>query len=104
MSAVTKNFDPVKAPSAPILVAKFQDRNGLPMSPDTVSLTVVAPDGTQTVYTQAGGDFDTPETGTYEKSVSMPTDGVYRWLWIGSSASPLRVIALDGRIAVLPFE
>ena len=59
--------------------------SGAPVTPSSVTIYVLHPDGvTKDTYTTGGGTVTTPTTGTYEATFQPATAGVYRWSLKGS--------------------
>ncbi len=73
---------------------------GAVLDPTTVSLVVLAPDGTETTYTYLGGNPITRDSqGTYHVDVAITQVGRYRYRWTstGTGAS-----AEEGAFEVRP--
>lgn len=64
------------------------DVSGTPTDPSAVSLVVTDPVGNQTTYTYGGaGTITKVSTGVYEQNVSCTTDGMWSYVWVGTSAA-----------------
>jgi hypothetical protein len=57
----------------------------VPTDPDTVTLVVQHPDGTQDSFTTA--DFGNPSTGVYTRDVEVDAPGRWMWRWRGTGAA-----------------
>jgi hypothetical protein len=57
----------------------FTDADGDPVAPDTVTLTVLAPDGTETTPSESAG----ASTGLYYADVTVDQAGVWAYRWEG---------------------
>lgn len=55
----------------------FRDRDGTPVDPTTVALTVTDPAGTTQTYT--GAELTHPSTGVYEREVTVDSPGFWRF-------------------------
>lgn len=62
--------------------------SGVATDPDTVTLTVRAPNGAETVYTYSGGGLTRVTTGIYQKNVVPTATGLWSYEWKGTGAAP----------------
>ena len=60
----------------------FRDRDGTPVDPADVALTVTDPAGTTQVFT--GAALNHPAVGVYEAEVTVDAPGYWRWRLEGS--------------------
>lgn len=70
---------------------------GAAVDPTTIALTLMAPDGTETTYTYAGGTVTKDSTGTYHVDVSITASGDYRYRWVSTGTG---AAAEEGRFQV----
>lgn len=61
---------------------------GVATDPDTVTLTVRAPNGAESVYTYSGGGLTKVSTGVYQKNVVPTATGLWAYEWAGTGAAP----------------
>jgi hypothetical protein len=64
----------------------FRNAAGVATDPTTVTLTVQHPDGTETPYTYALAEVTKTATGTFEKLITVDTEGIWGWEWRGTGA------------------
>lgn len=69
----------------------FVDRDGVPVDPSTVTLTVVDPTGAPTVLTKL--ELDNPAVGVYEAEVTLHLAGNWRVRLEGSVAGEGSAVA-----------
>lgn len=80
MPTVTVAATPLYTGNQTLLTVTFTSLAGVPTNPTTVSLTVIAPDGTQVVYaspTSVG-------SGVYTQVVPIAQSGSYNYEWTGT--------------------
>lgn len=88
----------------------FTNEAGTAVDPSTVSLTVTAPDGTETTYTYAGSQITRNTTGDYQKLIGCSQAGVWRYEWNGTgtatdtTSGAWRVWAVGAHLYVTPED
>jgi len=63
------------------------DPQDVPTDPDTVTFTIVRPDGTEDVYTDTDPQVTNPETGLWQLAYDPPTIGHYDYRVVGTGAA-----------------
>jgi hypothetical protein len=79
------------------IAAAFTDASGAPADPDAVSLTVVTPDGAETVIAQP--DLSHPTVGTWQIGYAPAAAGEHYWRFDGTGAN---AAAVEGAFTVAP--
>jgi len=62
----------------------FQDEDQVDADPTTVSLVVMEPNGTVTIYTYAGTDITKDSTGHYHYDLFLDAALTWDWRFIGT--------------------
>lgn len=73
---------PLYAPGSTIRLPTTFTVDDVLTDPGTVTLTVVDPENTQTVYT---GSVVNDTVGTYHQDIVATVPGIYSWKWVGTS-------------------
>ena len=66
------------------LTATFTDGDDAAADPTTITLEILAPDGTKTTLTYAAADVTKSATGVYYYDLALDAAQTWEWRWIGT--------------------
>lgn len=61
--------------------------SGVPVDPTTITVKIMAPSGTISTYTFAGGDITKVQTGVYDYVLSITSSGKWKYKWFGTGTA-----------------